>query len=186
VGAEPDLPNYEEFAKHNPPIAQAMERDGVPRTRLGYNALANLGYKESNPPKDFGAALAEVNHAFIEYWAEEVADVGIPSAKLYTHIAAGAGVAGSPEVQTNNAPISIAFVEHARPGWTTYPVGPFRNGFTLLYDQLAEHGNPHWASTEASACWKRAALRWMTSRPTQVPSWHCLLKPSLQAKCRVL
>jgi hypothetical protein len=150
VGAEPALPNYEGIVKRDPRIAEAMDRNGVPRVRLGYNALTNLGYSKSNPPENFGVALAAVNHAFVAYWAKGLADAGIPSDKMYTHVAAGAGVVGSPGVKFTNAPISIAFVEHARPGWTTYPEGPFRENLTILYQALSEQDNPHWASTEAS------------------------------------
>jgi hypothetical protein len=150
VGAEPSLPNYEDIEKFNPRIARMMERDGVPQSRLGYNALTNLGYSEDKPPEDFAAALAKVNQDYTAYWAEKLAEGGIPSEKMYTHVAAGAGVVGSPGVKFTNAPISIAFVDSARPGWTTYPVGPLRDDFQVLYEQLAAHGNPHWASTEAS------------------------------------
>jgi hypothetical protein len=69
---------------------------------------------------------------------------------MYTHVAAGAGVVGSPQVEFTNAPIEIAFNDHSRPGWTTYPVGPLQADFEHLYKALAKHGNPHWASTEAS------------------------------------
>jgi len=69
---------------------------------------------------------------------------------MYTHIAAGAGVIGSAMVEFTNAPIEIAFNDYSRPGWTTYPVGPLRNDFEALYTELERHGNPHWASTEAS------------------------------------
>ncbi len=150
VGAEPSLPNYEDIEKFNPRIARMMERDGVPQGRLGYNALTNLGYTEENPPKDFAAALARVNQDYSAHWAQKLAEGGIPSEKMYTHVAAGAGMVGSPGVKYTNAPISIAFIDSARPGWTTYPVGPLQDDFQVLYEQLAAHGNPHWASTEAS------------------------------------
>ncbi len=150
VGAEPSLPNYESIEKFNPRIARMMERDGVPRSRLGYNALGNLGYTKQKPPEDFAAALAKVNQDYFSYWAEKLAQGGIPGEKMYSHVAAGAGVVGSPGVQFTNAPISIAFVDSCRPGWTTYAVGPLRDDFHVLYEQLAAHGNPHWASTEAS------------------------------------
>ena len=35
-------------------------------------------------------------------------------------------------------------------GASDFPVGPLRNDFEALYKELARHGNPHWASTEAS------------------------------------
>ncbi len=150
VGAEPALPNYEGIERTNPRIARMMKRDGVPRCRLGYNALTNLGYSTDNPPQDFAAALAKINQDYFSYLATQLAAGGVPADKLYSHVAAGAGVIGSPGVKFTNAPISIAVVDSCRPGWTTYPVGPFRDDFRLLYEVLAANDNPHWASTEAS------------------------------------
>ena len=150
VGAEPSLPNYENIDKINPKIAKVMDEDKSPKARLGYNALTNMGYSKDNPPTDFGKALAKINEDYITYWCRKLAEAGIPTSKMYTHIAAGAGVIGSPTVGFTNAPIEIAFNDYSRPGWTTYPVGPLRNDFEALYKELERHGNPHWASTEAS------------------------------------
>jgi len=150
VGAEPALPNYEVIERVNPRIARMMERDGVPRSRLGYNALTNLGYSKDDPPEDSAAALARVNQDYTSYWARHLATGGIPANKMYSHVAAGAGVVGSPGVQFTNAPISIAFADSCRPGWTTYPVGPLQHDFRVLYEALAAHDNPAWASTEAT------------------------------------
>jgi hypothetical protein len=150
VGAEPALPNYEAIERVNPRIARMMERDGVPRSRLGYNALTNLGYRKDDPPEDFAAALAKINQDYISHWARHLAAGGIPANRMYSHVAAGAGVVGSPGVQFTNAPISIAFADCCRPGWTTYPVGPLREDFRVLYEELAAHDNPPWASTEAT------------------------------------
>ncbi|MEC8473626.1 MAG: hypothetical protein VXZ38_03150 [Planctomycetota bacterium] len=150
VGAEPALPNYAVIDKVNPRIAERMQRDGVPRERLGFNALTNLGYTKDNPPQDFAKALAKVNQDYISLWARHLAEGGVPSNRMYSHVAAGAGVVGSPGVEFTNAPISIAFAESCRPGWTTYPVGPLQHDFGVLYEALAEHDNPPWASTEAT------------------------------------
>jgi len=150
VGAEPSLPNYENIDRINPRIAKLMDKDKSPKVRLGYNALTNIGYSKDKPPEDFGRALAQINKDYISYWSRKLAEAGIPTEKMYTHIAAGAGVIGSPMVEFTNAPIEIAFNDYSRPGWTTYPVGPLRNDFEALYKELERHGNPHWASTEAS------------------------------------
>ncbi|QDU07975.1 hypothetical protein [Gimesia aquarii] len=150
VGAEPALPNYENVDRLRPQIAKLMDQNGSPKARLGFNALTNKGYSKTEPPKDFGRALAQINQEYTSFWSQKLAEAGIPIQKMYTHVAAGAGVVGSPQVEFTNAPLDIAFNHHSRPGWTTYPVGPFRNDFGLLYEELARHGNPHWASTEAS------------------------------------
>ncbi len=150
VGAEPALPNYAVIDKVNPRIAEKMQRDGVPRKRLGFNALTNLGYTKTNPPPDLAKALAKVNQEYISLWARNLAEGGVPPNRMYSHVAAGAGVVGSPGVEFTNAPISIAFAESCRPGWTTYPVGPLQHDFGLLYEALAANDNPAWASTEAT------------------------------------
>lgn len=149
VGAEPALPNYENIDQLNPTIARLMDQDGSPKTRLGYNALTNNGYSKEKPPNDFAEALAQINRDYTTFWAQKLVEGGIPASKMYTHVAAGTGVIGSPQVDVTNAPLEIAFIDHARPGWTTYPVGPFQNDFSLFYEHLKRHGNPHWASTEA-------------------------------------
>jgi hypothetical protein len=118
---------------------------------LGYNALTNLGYSADDPPEDFATALAKVNQDYTALWAKELRESGIPAERMYTHVAAAAGVEGWPGVEYTNAPIGIAFVEHSRPGWTTYPVGPLRSDFRVLYEELKKHDNPPWASTEASS-----------------------------------
>jgi hypothetical protein len=150
VGAEPSLPNYTNIDRVNPRIARLMDEDKSPKARLGYNALTNKGYSKDKPPEDFARALAQVNKDYIAYWSRKLFEAGIPAEKMYTHIAAGAGVIGSPMVEFTNAPIEIAFNDYSRPGWTTYPVGPLRDDFEALYIELVRHGNPHWASTEAS------------------------------------
>ncbi len=62
VGAEPALPNYEGMEKMNPRIARMMDRDGVPQSRLGYNALTNLGYSKDNaPPGGIHSLQDEIN-----------------------------------------------------------------------------------------------------------------------------
>ena len=98
VGAEPSLPNYEKIEHINPRIAALMDEDGTPKARLGYNALTNKGYNRRNPPRDFAKALAGINQDFTTYWAQQLATAGVPTSKMYTHVAAGAGEIGSPHV----------------------------------------------------------------------------------------
>ena len=150
VGSEPALPNYQGIERSNPRIAKLMDSLDVPKTRIGYCALTNLGYSQQNPPDDFAEALAEINRSYTEYWARELYEAGIPSAKMYTHVAAGAGVVGSLAIKHTNAPLDIAFTDYARPGWTTYPNGPLANSFSVLYEALAEHDNPPWGGTESN------------------------------------
>jgi hypothetical protein len=71
----------------------------------------------------------------------------VPTNRLYTHVAAPSSAL---MLDFSNGPIPIAFIESARPGWTTYPVGPLAADFQPLLDALAAHGNPHWGGTEAA------------------------------------
>jgi hypothetical protein len=150
VGSEPSLDNYEGIDASNMELAKFMEKNKARKVRLGYNALRNAGYSQANPPKDIKRALAEVNQEFIARWAKHLVDAGIPSSRLYTHVAANSGYVGSPVLEFTNAPIWIAFNDYSRPGWTTYPDGPFEKSFDLLYQELKKHGNPAWGGTEAN------------------------------------
>lgn len=150
VGSEPSLDDYSNIDTVHPAIGRLMDKDKTPKVRLGYNALSNAGYSEKNPPKDFSQALAKVNQEFIAFWAKQLMEAGIPSSRLYTHIAAGAGGAGSPMGQFMNAPLWVAFNDYSRPGWTTYPDEPLKKDFSVLYKELEKHGSPHWGGTESS------------------------------------
>lgn len=151
VSDEPTLDNYAamvgpEFQS----LIDLMNEDGTPLVSLGYNALTNAGYSVGNPPKDFAKALADVNSAFITFWASELNRNGISTSKMYNHIPAGAGEVGSALFNFANAPLDIAFNNFARPGWTTYAIGPISKNFNALYDLLKQHGASHWGSTEAN------------------------------------
>jgi len=67
-----------------------MKEDGTPKAPLGFNALVSRGYSEKHPPQDFRRTLAEVNADFVAFCAKQFVDVGIPSSRLYTHVAAPA------------------------------------------------------------------------------------------------
>ncbi len=163
VGAEAGFDDYSAIA--NPPrlppnadpmqkqvadmLTQAialMDEDHAPRSKLGYCALTNAGYSKANPPADFNQALADVNQKFLAFWDEQFTNAGIPCSRIYTHVAAS-----PPQDKSNNAPIDIVFNPHARPGWTTYPIGTLAKGFQPLYSELAKHGNPAWGGVEANA-----------------------------------
>jgi hypothetical protein len=148
VDFEPSLDNYTNIDTIDPGIAQLMDDAGAPKVRLGYCAFTALGYSAANPPPDAGAAAALANQLFVESWAGAVANAGVPASRLYTHIAANAQ--GTPMLDFTNAPIAIAFVPSARPGWTSYPSGPLAENFQPLLTALAANGNPHWGGTEAA------------------------------------
>jgi len=147
VDSEPSLDNYAVVDQFDPAMGQLMEDAGAPEVELGYCAFTALGYSAESPPSDAGAAAALANQLFVESWAGAVADAGVPSSRLYTHIAASAQ---GPQLEFTNAPIPMAFIRSARPGWTTYPWGPLEASFQPLLMALAANGNPHWGGTEAA------------------------------------
>jgi hypothetical protein len=147
VDSEASLDDYSDVDTFDPAMGALMAEAGAPKVRLGYCAFTALGYSAANPTDDAGATAAIANQMFIESWAKAVAGAGVPTNRLYTHIAASAqGLQSS----FMNAPISIAFVDSARPGWTTYPVGALASSFQPLQTALAANGNPHWGGTEAA------------------------------------
>jgi len=151
VGSEPGI---EDYSHPDPETAKLMEEDGTPKAPLGFNALVSRGYSEKNPPKDFRRALAEVNADFVAFCAKQFVDLGIPSSRLYTHVAAPA-----PQESTT-APIWIAFNKYSRPGWTTYPVGPLAADFDAIYSELEKHGSPAWGGVEANVGIPGSSVRW--------------------------
>jgi hypothetical protein len=114
----------------------AIGTDFETRRKLGYCALTNLGFSKGAPPSDPDGALAPVVRNWIETWAKSMARAGVPSDKIYTHIALSTGT-----------PLTVAFGEADRPGFTTYPNPEI---FGKIYDALDAHGKPLWASSEGT------------------------------------
>jgi len=169
VGAEAGFDDYSMVpelsqitSNTDPMLVQAaimMAEDNAPHSRVGYCALTNAGYSQTNPPADINQALADVNQKFIGFWDKLFFGAGIPCSRLYTHVAAS-----PPQDDNNNAPIGIVFNPYVRPGWTTYPIGTLENGFQPLYDELAENSNPAWGGVEANATFPNPNA--------PVPSWE--------------
>lgn len=150
VTSEPSLDNYTNIDSIDPAIGEVMAKAGAPKVRLGYCSFTAAGYSAANPPPDFAAAAAAVNKKWVESWTKAVARGGAPTDRLYSHIAAAGGTPADRPFELLNAPIDIAFVDSARPGWTSYPMGALRDDFGVLYQALAAHGNPRWGGTEAA------------------------------------
>jgi hypothetical protein len=165
IGLEPSIDDYSVMDQLDPAFAKVMNKDGALKSRLGYCALTNAGYSKSNPPASFPDALAKINQDYETYWAKELVQAGISKDKLYTHVAAGAEGA---ILQYTNAPLSIAFTDYSRPGWTTYASGPIAHNLDALYKLLAEHGNPHWGAAETSP----TSLNGQSLDPEMFLSWH--------------
>ncbi|MGC8641341.1 MAG: hypothetical protein ACP5XB_15865, partial [Isosphaeraceae bacterium] len=158
VGLEPAIDDY---SQPNAEVAKLMKEDGVPATPLGYRALLDRGFSANKPPDDFRKALAQVIQETIAFWCEQFVAAGMPSEKLYPHVAAPA------PIEMTNAPIWTAFNKYSRPGWTTYAVEVLGESFKPLYDELEQHGNPAWAGVEANAGMPGSGVDWETYL-----AWH--------------
>lgn len=153
VGSEPMFDNY---MKPDPEMEKMMAADGTPKGRLGYRSLMNRGYSKTNPPKNMTETLGSITQETVGFWCKLFADSGIPSSKLYPHVAPQL-----PEQETG-APVLAAFNKWSRPGWSTYPVGVLGDSFEPLYVELQKHGNPRWAGVESNAWFPGGSVDWET------------------------
>lgn len=158
VGSEPTFDNY---SATDPETARLVAEDDAPQGQLGYRALLDRGYSKGSPPADIHDALGAVIQETVAFWSRQFVEAGLPVAKLYTHIPAGA-----PQDWTSS-PVSAAFSEWSRPGWSTYAVGPLEQGFDSLYAELARHGDPPWGGVEANAGAPGSLVDWETYL-----AWH--------------
>ncbi len=122
---------------------------------LGYRALLNRGFSRERPPPDLDLEREKVVQEFIELWTKGLAEAGVSPQKIYSHTAffprRAFKIGGNQETtysQHNNfAPPSVAFGNHHRPGFSTYPA-PGR--FDDIYEELAKHKQVGWASCEGT------------------------------------
>jgi hypothetical protein len=134
----------------------AIGRDFDTRRDLGYCALTNLGFTTHSPPADIDGALESVVQAWIETWSSSLADAGVPSDRIYSHIAfapkrqfddAHGAASGSYARSVLYTPPQVAFGETHHAGFSTYPDG---DRYREIYEALTSHGDPHWASSEGA------------------------------------
>jgi hypothetical protein len=118
---------------------------------LGYRALLNRGFSRERPPRDLDLEREKVVQEFIELWTQGLADAGVSPRKIYSHTAflprrafkIGGNHENTYSHHNNFAPPSVAFGNHHRPGFSTYPA-PGR--FDDIYEELARHKQVAWAS----------------------------------------
>jgi hypothetical protein len=120
---------------------------------LGYRALSQRGFSESNPPKDIDAERVLVVREFMELWANSIHSGGVPKDKIFCHIAFTSQGLRKPTAtesyaeKVHFAPAEVAFDSAYRPGFSTYPEGAT---FKEIYANLAAHGTPGWISGEGT------------------------------------
>lgn len=120
---------------------------------LGYRALKNRGFSETNPPKDLDLERAQVVKEFMELWGHSLHAAGVPKEKIFCHIAfTDQGLRKATEKESYAERVHFALPEVAfssayRPGFSTYPEG---ETFKEAYAVLAKHGSPGWISAEGT------------------------------------
>lgn len=121
----------------------------------GYRALMNRGFSRKRPPQDLDREREKVVQEFIELWTSGLAEAGVSPQKIYSHTAffpRRAFKIGDNKMVTYSqhnhfAPPAVAFGNHHRPGFSTYPA-PGR--FDDIYEELAKHHQVGWASCEGT------------------------------------
>lgn len=165
AGWETNLMDY----RYIDPTDVSANNLGLPRVRMGYNALSNLGYSATNPPANFDSTLERVVHDWADFWAMNLQSAGIDSNRIYTHIAVPTPPGGLQQHLVNvsiqlgfqadsigfsaHAMPYTAFNNHSRPGFSTYPSGFIVNGvegvLARILGERQKHGNPRWADAES-------------------------------------
>lgn len=129
-------------------------RDFDTNLPTGYHALYNAGFRSSLPSAQSDSRRVEIVKDFIKLWADALAEAGIPSDKIYAHIAftpqgfdAATPASGTYEQQVFFADPSVAFAAGYRPGFSTYPD---EGALTEIQKVVAAHNNPPWISAEGT------------------------------------
>ena len=136
----------------------ALGRDYDSGRSLGYCALTNLGYSRLRPPNDRDAELETVVTDWIELWSGNISAAGIPVAKIFSHIAFSSREQYADESENVRkartysdyvswSPVKVAFGATHNPGFTAYSEASIQ---AEIYAELANHGNPPWASAEGA------------------------------------
>jgi hypothetical protein len=146
--------SIDDYSKPNPELAKMMKQDGVAAGPLGFRALLDRGLGADHPPADFHNALAKNIQETVAFWCEQFVAAGLPSEKLYPHVAAPA------PIEVMNAPIWTAFNKYSRPGWTTYPVDVLGESFRPIAPRTPGRWANSWKvhsrsqTPESSTSWR--------------------------------
>lgn len=114
-------------------------------------ALHNAGLNATNTPSQCEAALVKIVKEFMELSAKELCLTGIPSDKIYSHIAftpQGYDGEGFSYLQrVGYAPPEVAFSKYYLPGFSTYPS---ENALDQIRHEVTIRNRQAWASCEGT------------------------------------
>jgi hypothetical protein len=154
-------------------------RDFDTGKNLGYCALTNAGYSAKNPPADIDIARSNIVTEFISHWSQSLIGSGVPTNKIFSHVAFMSSTAYRISQDANLAsppasylevidfsPPPTAFCDHCIPGLSTYP----QPGLMEQWQQeLSKHSNPPWASYEGTDM--EPAMADLSSKGTDMESY---------------
>jgi hypothetical protein len=130
-----------------------ISRDFETNRPLGYRALRNRGFSETNPPADPDRERVQIVKEFMELWANSLYEGGVPRDKIFCHIAftdQGLRKADSKESYAEKVAFAlpeVAFSAAYRPGFSTYPEG---RTLKEIYAVLEKQGSASWISAEGT------------------------------------
>lgn len=137
----------------------SLDKEWGTEAQLGYHALINRGFSESNPPADLDEERIKIVQDFMNFLAEPLMSSGIPKEKVYAHIAFLSKIKYDEFEKINPALDSISYHQingfatpeiisalNFQPGFTTYP-----NEGVLEQLHALENGTlSGWASSEGT------------------------------------
>lgn len=135
----------------------SLDKEFSTKKALGYHALANRGFSESNQPDDIDLERYDIVYEFIEFIASTIIDQGIPKEKVYGHVAVFAEstynqlAAQNPNLEESYIEINgFATTESVinpkfQPGFSTYPQ---EGVFDQIYETLNAANSSNWISSE--------------------------------------
>lgn len=137
----------------------SLDKEWSTEAQLGYHALKNRGYSESNPPADLDEERIKIVQEYLNFLAEPLMGSGIPKEKVYAHIAFLSKVTYDEFKKINPALDSISYYQingfatpeitsalNFQAGFSTYP----NEGVLEQLHNLDNGSLSGWASSEGT------------------------------------
>ena len=136
----------------------SLDEEFATKKTLGYHALANRGFSESNPPDDLDLERYTIVYEYIEFMANAVTSQGIPNEKVYGHVAVFAESLYN-QLAAQNTNLEESYLEingfattesvispKFQPGFSTYPQ---EGVFDQIYQSLSSSNDTNWIAAES-------------------------------------